>query len=146
MFATLIAMPAFPQGAQGGPAQHDQHHPTSPPTSAMQPPGKPEMGMMVRQAQLDELLKKMNAAQGTAKTDAMAELLNVLVESHRTMCGPMMADMMSKMSMMKNMGDKGQAPPAADPQKQARSATSVARRLFSDVRRPRARPTCSTSR
>jgi hypothetical protein len=57
------------------------------------------MGMMARQAQLDELVKKMNTAQGVAKTDAMAELLNALVENHRTMCGAMMADMMSKMSM-----------------------------------------------
>jgi hypothetical protein len=117
MFATLIAMPAFPQGAQGGPAQHDQHHPTSPPTSAMQAPGKPEMGMMARQAQLDELLKKMNDAQGTAKTDAMAELLNALVENHRTMCGPMMADVMSKMGMTGGKHDKGTEPAATDSQK-----------------------------
>ena len=73
--------------------------------------------MMSRQAQLDELLKKMNAAQGTAKTDAMAELLNVLVENHRTMCGPMMADMMSKMSMTGKKHDKGTEPPATDPPK-----------------------------
>jgi hypothetical protein len=75
------------------------------------------MGMMARQAQLDELVKKMNAAQGAAKTDAIAELLNALVESHWTMCGPMMAEMMSKMSMMKNMGDKSHVPAPADPQK-----------------------------
>jgi hypothetical protein len=47
----------------------------------------------------------------------MAELLNALVESHRTMCGPMMAEMMSKMNMMKNMGDKSHVPAPADPQK-----------------------------
>jgi hypothetical protein len=117
MFATLIAMPSYLYGMQGGPTQHDQHHPTNPPTSAIQAPGKQEIGMMALQAQLDELVKKMNAAQGTAKTDAMTELLNALVESHRTMCGPMMTDMMSKMSMMKNMGDKSHVPAAADPQK-----------------------------
>jgi hypothetical protein len=119
IFATLIAVPSYLHGMQGGATQHDQHHPdqASPPTSAIQAPVKPEMGMMARQAQLDELVKKMNTAQGVAKTDAMAELLNVLVESHRTICSPMMADMMSKMSMMKKMGDKADNPAPADPQK-----------------------------
>jgi hypothetical protein len=119
MFATLIAMPSYLHGMQGGPTQHDQHHPdqTSPPTTAIQAPGKPEMGMMARQAQLDELVKKMNTAQGVAKTDAMADLLNALVENHRTMCGPMMADMMSKMSMTGTKHNKGTEPAATDPQK-----------------------------
>ena len=119
MFATFIAMPSYLHGMQGAPTQHDQHHPdqTSPPTTAIQAPGKPDMGMMARQAQLDELVKKMNTAQGVAKTDAMAELLNALVENHRTMCGPMMADMMSKMSMTGTKYNKGTEPAATDPQK-----------------------------
>ncbi len=79
--------------------------------------GRMNMGMMASDAKLEALVKKMNAAQGAAKTDAMAELLTALVENHRTMCGPMMAKMMSMMDMMKNMGDKGQDPAPAGPQK-----------------------------
>ena len=46
----------------------------------------------------------MNAAEGAAKTEAMVELLTALVQNHRTMCGPMMANMMSMMDMMGKMG------------------------------------------
>ena len=75
------------------------------------------MGMMAADPKLDELAKKMNAAKGGAKIDAMAELLTALVENRRTMCGPMMADMMTMMGMMKRMGDKGQDPAKTEPQK-----------------------------
>jgi hypothetical protein len=75
------------------------------------------MGMMASEANLEELVKKMNAAQGAAKTDAMAELLTALVENHRTMCGPMMANMMSMMSMMGGKGEKGTDPAPPVPQK-----------------------------
>ena len=60
------------------------------------------MNMMARMkaadAKLDELVKKMNAATGTAKTEAMAELLAALVDDRKTNCEPMMADMMSMMN------------------------------------------------
>jgi hypothetical protein len=72
------------------------------------------MGMMSSDAKLDELVKKMNAAKGDTKVDAMAELLTTLVENQRSTCGPMMADMMS---MMKKMGEKEQDPAKTEPQK-----------------------------
>jgi Domain of unknown function (DUF4342) len=79
--------------------------------------GRMNMGMMASAAKLEELVKKMNAAQGAAKTDAMAELLTALVENHRTMCGPMMANMMSMMSMMGGKGEKGTDPAPPVPQR-----------------------------
>ena len=65
MFATLIAMPSYLHGMQGAPTQHDQHHSdqTSPPTTAIQAPGKPDMGM----AKADPMMgKDMNPAGGAA--------------------------------------------------------------------------------
>jgi hypothetical protein len=46
------------------------------------------------------LVKKMNEAKGSAKTDAIAELLTALVEDRRNTCEPMMTNMMSMMNMM----------------------------------------------
>ena len=54
------------------------------------------MNMMATDARLDELVAKMNAAQGQAKVDAMAELLTTLVKQHQSMHGDM-GQMMSKM-------------------------------------------------
>jgi hypothetical protein len=68
--------------------------------------------------ELDALVKKMNAASGSAKTDAMAELLTALVNDRRNTCEPMMADMaamMNMMPMMNTMGGRGRG--AAQPQK-----------------------------
>ena len=42
-------------------------------------------------AKLDQLVRKMQAATGAAKTDAVAELLAALVEDRKTACEPMMA-------------------------------------------------------
>jgi len=50
-------------------------------------------------AKIDELVKKMNAAKGAAKVDAMAELLTALASDRRVMDRHMMANM-SMMSMM----------------------------------------------
>jgi hypothetical protein len=107
--AGLMMMPVNMYGVQAPGAQHDHHSATaSPPESASQAPAnRPKMGMMMSGAKLDEIVKTMNAAKGGAKVDAMAELLTVLVENQRTACGPMMADMMTMMSMMRKMGDKG---------------------------------------
>ena len=45
----------------------------------------------------------MKAANGAAKTEAMAELLTALVEDRKNTCEPMMAHMMS---MMNNNGSE----------------------------------------
>ena len=98
-------------------AQHDQHHPA---TTAGQPAAGQTpadmMSMMSRMksndAKLDELVRKMNAATGTAKTDAMAQLLAALVDDRRNACEPMMANMMSMMSMMGGRGTPSPSSPA----------------------------------
>ena len=46
--------------------------------------------MKANDQKLDELVKKMNAAQGTAKVDTIAELLTALVQDRRTMHESMM--------------------------------------------------------
>jgi hypothetical protein len=58
------------------------------------------MNMMASNEKLDELVKKMNAAQGPAKVDAIAEVLTALVHEHQSMHG----NMASMMSMMHNAG------------------------------------------
>jgi hypothetical protein len=91
-----------PLAAQG--AQHEQHHPgaaAAPDTIATAQKdgmrGNMMMGnMMASDAKLDELVKKMNEAKGSAKTDAIAEVVNALVEQHRAMHG-MMAGKMGEM-------------------------------------------------
>jgi hypothetical protein len=124
----VMATPARVFGQQDEQAPHDHfqfldaqnqhdHFPnvTAPNADTGQPTqGKMTMSMMASDAKLDELVKKMNAAEGAAKTEAMAELLTALVQNHRTMCGPMMANMMS---MMGKMGKMGSATTPADPQK-----------------------------
>lgn len=119
-----LSAPARLHGQQADSQQHEQHHPavttaTPVPSQAVQPPAQPQgqpAGMMARMkasgAQLDVLVKKMNAATGTAKIDAIAELLTALVEDrrqHESMMGGM-AGAMSKMHGA-SQGD-GQAPAA----------------------------------
>jgi len=62
-----------------------------------------------KDVKLEELVKKMNSATGSAKTEAIAELLTALVEDHRTMCGPMMANKMSMMNRMDGAGHDHEA-------------------------------------
>ena len=93
---------------QVSPEEHAKHHPggqaetaTPTPQATPAPPAKgmggmKGMDMAASNARFDELVKKMNAAQGQAKVDAMAELLTVLVREHQTMHGNM-ANMMSMM-------------------------------------------------
>ena len=68
--------------------------------------------MKTNDAKLDDLVKKMNAATGAAKTDAMAQLLTALVEDRHNACEPMMANMMSMMQMMGGQGVHHQTLPA----------------------------------
>jgi hypothetical protein len=95
----LIAAPVHLHGQQTAESvDHSAHHPAAPATQA-EPPATGAMGSMASAARLDELVKKMNAAKGEAKTAAIAELLTVLVQD-RQACAPMMANMMKMMDMM----------------------------------------------
>ena len=86
VLATAALTIASAQGRQVSPEEHAKHHPEAQAEKAPPPAA----------ARLDELVAKMNAAQGQAKVDAMAELLTALVQQHQAMHGGM-GDMMSKM-------------------------------------------------
>lgn len=105
--AALMGVPAHLHGQQTvDPKAHEEHHPDA---AANQPaptvPAQPNMaamsGMMSRMkandAKLDDLVKKMNAATGAAKADAIAAVRTPLVEDRKHNCEPMMANMMSMM-------------------------------------------------
>jgi hypothetical protein len=105
VLAALTIAPAH--GWQVSPDEHAAHHPAAQaaPASTPQPAPVPQakgmkgmkgMDMKASNAKLDELVAKMNAAQGQAKVDAMAELLTTLVQHHQNMHGNM-GEMMSKM-------------------------------------------------
>ena len=104
MAAALTIAPAH--GWQVSPEEHSEHHPaaqagqaTPAPRATPAPQAKEMAGMkamMASSARLDALVTKMNAAQGQAKVDAMAELLTALVQQHQTMHSGM-EQMMSKM-------------------------------------------------
>jgi hypothetical protein len=119
IFTLLMAIPAHVRGLPQVTAEdHAQHHPAAPVIPAPDPrtaapatatPGVKWMGAMANtcvtlanDAELNELVKKMNAAQGQAKVDAVAELLTALVQDHRTMRGGM-EHMMSTMQMRGGM-------------------------------------------
>ena len=99
------SMPA--RGWQVSAEDHAKHHPagqSSEPKAAAAAPdskGMAGMDMMAANAKLDGLVKKMNAAQGQAKVDAIAALLTVMVQDHERMHG----NMSGMMSMMKTMGE-----------------------------------------
>jgi hypothetical protein len=94
-------------GWQASPEDHAKHHPGA--QAAEQAAPVPQatsmagMNMMAPNPKLDELVKKMNAAQGQAKVDAMAELLTAMVQEHQSMH----ANMSGMMSMMHKMGAAG---------------------------------------
>ena len=96
--AAVTAVPAH--AWQVSPDEHAKHHPGAQATPAPAPQAKGMAGMKEAGARLEELVAKMNAAQGQAKVDAIAELLTALVQQHQTMHGGM--DQM--MSKMKNQG------------------------------------------
>jgi hypothetical protein len=87
--AALMSAPAH--GWQVKAEDHAKHHPggeaapgapkaaapapTPQATLRRRPKGMASMNMAASNAKLDELVKKMNAAQGSAKVDAIAEVL-----------------------------------------------------------------------
>jgi len=103
-------------GWQVSPEEHAKHHPgaqgekaTPTPQPAPAPQAKGMAGMQgmdmkASNAKLDALLTKMNAAQGQAKVDAMAELLTALVQQHQSMHGNM-GQMMSEMQKKHGAAD-----------------------------------------
>ena len=118
-----LSAPARLHGQQADSQQHDQHHPGVTPATpvspqAVQPPAEPQgppAAMMARMkasgARLDVLVKKMNAATGPAKIEAIAELVTALVEEQRAH-ESMMGGMAGKMSKMHGAGQaEAQVPP-----------------------------------
>ncbi len=118
--SAFVLAPAYVHGQQAPADQnHDQHHPeaTTPAAQTPAPPASPAnmqgmqsnmMGNMNRMkaddAKLDDLVKKMNAATGQAKVDAMAAVLTALVEDRHLAMEPMMSNMMAMMNMMSGGG------------------------------------------
>jgi hypothetical protein len=105
LVAASMSAPAHLHGQQPTSAQdHEQHHPITTPqsTPAAVDQRATMMSMMATMRatdqKLDDLVKKMNAAQGNAKVDAIAELLTNLVQDRKTM-----HESMSNMSIMMNM-------------------------------------------
>jgi hypothetical protein len=109
--ATLVWNPinlrAQQPPAAATPNEHQQADKTEPPAAAGERHMmnmRMDVNMMARMktgdAKLDALVKKMNEAKGAAKTDAIAELLTALINDRRTVGEPMMANMMSMMTMM----------------------------------------------
>jgi hypothetical protein len=127
--ALFVSAPAHLHGWQAtGPQQHDEHHPAgqaAPATPAA--PANPAAGaqagrgmgdmaammsrMRANDAKIDELVKKMQAAKGAAKTDAIADVVAALAEDRKNAYEPMMANMMSMMNMMGG-GRMGNSAPA----------------------------------
>ena len=120
-------MPANLHGQQPAATQeqHDHEHQAAGETkaggAATQRPGmmNPDMvkmmsDMKAKDAKLEALVQKMNAAKGAAKAEAMAELLTALVEDRQAMHRLMMG--MEKMPMMNSPG--GHDPAEHDKPKQ----------------------------
>ena len=117
LLLSVALMPAPAHGWQVSAEDHAKHHPggeaapgapkaaapAPTPQATPAPPaqGMAGMNMAASNAKLDELVKKMNAAKGPAKVDAIAEVLTALVQQHQSMHG----NMASMMSMMHNAGD-----------------------------------------
>lgn len=115
VFAALVAVPAHVHGTQAAAPvdQHADHHPGQPDAPATAtvptPPANMMSSMTASNAKLDELVKKMNAAKGSAKTDAIVELLTTIVQEHHTMQASMMTNMSMMSNMMIMMGGRGGA-------------------------------------
>jgi hypothetical protein len=119
--AFAVSAPTHLHGQQPSQAEHEQHHQgtTDPPAQAQPDQQASMMKMMAtmhaNDQKLDDLVKKMNAAKGTAKVDAIAELLTTLVQDRRAMHESMsnmsmMMNMMGSMGTMHGRGDTGTAP------------------------------------
>jgi hypothetical protein len=86
-------------GQQAAGAPHAQHAQQGPATMPRMHDMSAMMSRMhANDAKLDQLVAKMKATTGAAKTEAMAELLTALVEDRKNTCEPMMAHMMSMMN------------------------------------------------
>src|SRR5215471_8058243 len=107
--AALVSTPARLHGQQGTTPAPSQ---ATTPQANMANMAEMMARMKATDPKLDALVKKMNAATGAAKTDAIAELLTAVVEDRRNNCQPMMANMMSMMNMMAGRGGRGAGTPA----------------------------------
>jgi hypothetical protein len=107
LMAAFIATPAHTRGVQAqAPDSHD-HAATAPAQGASAEQSKAMMAtMMAADARLGELVNKMNDLPGTAKTDAISEVVTALVEQHRAM-----HTMMMDMGMMSGAVAHGQDTP-----------------------------------
>ena len=118
LLAFVLSTPARLHAQQADSPRHDQHHPgaTDTPPAAQAPAPVPAQAeaatMMARMkasgARLEALVKKMNAAKGEAKTDAIAELLTALVEDRRHH-ESMMDNMSGMMSTMHGAAEHGKS-------------------------------------
>ena len=96
--------------AQDAAAGHDHAaHQAAAATPAADGHAKMMAEMKAKQDTLDAMVKKMNAAKGAEKTDAIAELLTALVQEHKNMHEEM-PGMHMMQHMMGNM-DHGAAAP-----------------------------------
>lgn len=115
-FALLVAASvslAVPPAAraQDAAAGHDHAaHQAAAATPAADGHAKMMADMKAKQDTLDAMVKKMNAAKGAERTDAIAELLTALVQEHKAMHGEMASGMPMMQHMMGNM-DHGAAAP-----------------------------------
>jgi hypothetical protein len=117
----FMSSSAHLNGQQPTQAEHEQHHPgtTDQPAQAQPDQQASMMKMMATMhatdQKVDDLVKKMNAAKGNAKVDAIAELLTTLVQDRKAMHESMsnmstMMNMMGSMGTMHGRGDTSSAP------------------------------------
>ena len=117
MVLVFAASPASAQATQPAPSpnQHDHPAPAVPDQPAAQTPDKHQMhdmhgmhtmmaAMQASHARLQDLVAKMNAAQGTAKVDAIAAVVTELVASQHAMHESMQSHMARMMGTMKMPG------------------------------------------
>ena len=119
LLTAFIATPAHMPGLQAQAVEpHDHDHAAT--TNAQDKPSDPSReammaSMRATDAKLDELVRKMTAAKGAAKSAAMATLLTALVQEQRMMHASMMtntsmmSNMMQMMDKMGGMGGRGDA-------------------------------------
>jgi len=98
---------------------HEQHHPAASATPKAAADEHAQMmsmmaAMKAADQKLDVLVKKMRAAKGAEKTDAMAELLTTLVQDRHAMHDAMMSHMSMMMNMGDRMGQRGQSQEAPE--------------------------------
>ncbi len=101
--ATLIALSAFAVLALSSPPRVLGQQSASPPRLDMT---QMMSRMRANDQKLEELVERMNTAQGAAKVDAMAEVLTTLVQDRRAM-HESMSDMSTMMDMMRTMHGRG---------------------------------------